>query len=383
MRLLDRYILKNFLLPFAYSFFGFLAIWLIFDLADNGPDFVEAKASIWKLLYFYATQLPEVMTVSLPVGILLALLYSLSRMSRSNEIISMLTAGISVPRIITPLLACGLLASGFSSVLNYKWAPRAELLKKQILESLRSGKNEKETFDGQLFRNRAEHRTWYVQRIYVKKDELQGVHITQQDANGVVLSKYYALRADYHPDTKTWTLHHGMRVDFNPEGDIVKQDSWLVGSNARDFKDWSETPWRISSANLDAQNLTVPELRQYLTGNFDFPRTQLAPYRTYLNHREAVPWACLIVVFVAAPLGIVYSRRGVLAGVASSIFIFFVMIFLTNFCLALGKGDRIPPFLAGWLPNMLFACIGVFLLWLRSTNRELPNFTSLFVRKRA
>jgi LPS export ABC transporter permease LptG len=379
MRLLDRYILKNFLMPFAYSFFGFLAIWLIFDLADNGPDFIGAKASLWKVGYFYATQIPQVMTVSLPVGILLALLYSLSRMSRSNEIISMLTAGRSVLRIILPLFACGLLATAVSSVLNYKWAPRSELMKRQIINQLTRGKGDKDVFEGQLFRNRADFRTWYAQRISVKKNELQGVHVAQQDAGGALLSKFYARRAVFNPATKTWTFHRGMRVDFKPDGDIVKQDMWLDG--ARDFTGWSETPWRISSANLDAQNLTVPELRRYLRGNADFPRAQLAPYRTYLWHRQAVPWACLIVVFVAAPLGIVYSRRGVLAGVASSIFIFFGMIFLTNFCLALGKGDRVSPFLAGWLPNLLIGVIGIFLLWLRATNRELPTIKSLFARK--
>jgi lipopolysaccharide export system permease protein len=381
MQLLDRYVLKNFLLPFAYSFFGFLAIWLIFDLADNSRDFIEAHASLLKVGYFYVTQLPQVMTVSLPVGILLALLYSLSRMSRSNEIISMLTAGRSIPRIILPLVLCGIAASGLSMVLNYKWAPRADLMKKQILEQLVRGKSAKDVVEGQLFRNRSEFRTWYAQRISVKKNELVGVHVTQQDADGGVQSKYYALRAAYLPDTKTWVFFRGMRVDFNADGDIVKQETWLNGM--RKFTGWSETPWRISSANIDAQNLTVPELRQYLRGNFDFPDAQLAPYRTYLSHRQAVPWACLIVVFVAAPLGIVYSRRGVLAGVASSIFIFFGMIFLTNLFLALGRGNRISPFLAGWLPNIAVGLLGVFLLWLRASNRELPTLKSFFVPKPA
>ena len=83
-------------------------------------------------------------------------------------------------------------------------------------------------------------------------------------------------------------------------------------------------------------------------------------------------------IFIASPLGIVFSRRGVLAGVASSIFIFFGMIFLTNLFLAFGKGGYIAPVAAAWIPNLIFAAIGMFLLWMRSTNRD---FSSLFPAK--
>ena len=72
MKLLDRYVLRNFLEPFLICFFGFLAIWLIFDLTDNGSEFVQAHASVKTVAIFYATQLPQIILISLPVGILLA-----------------------------------------------------------------------------------------------------------------------------------------------------------------------------------------------------------------------------------------------------------------------------------------------------------------------
>src|SRR5207244_8729249 len=82
---------------------------------------------------------------------------------------------------------------------------------------------------------------------------------------------------------------------------------------------WSETPFRLSSANVRAEYLSVPELRQYLHFNADFPATLLAPFKTHLQYRLALPWTCLVVVFIAAPLGIGFSRRGVLSSVATSI----------------------------------------------------------------
>ena len=118
MRLLDRYVLRNFMEPFLICFAGFIGIWLIFDLSDNITDFVEAKVSIKQVAGYYLTQLPYFILLALPVGLLLALLYSLSQMSRRNEIIAMLTAGRSVYRLLLPLILVGLMATVGCLVLN-------------------------------------------------------------------------------------------------------------------------------------------------------------------------------------------------------------------------------------------------------------------------
>jgi LPS export ABC transporter permease LptG len=370
MRILDRYVLKNFMAPFCYCFFGFIAIWLIVDLSQNGGDFIDAKASPWRVLYYYLTQVPGVIVICLPVAMLLSLLYSLSHMSRCNEIISMLTAGQSVTRVLLPLMGVGLLITAASMAFSYKLAPHAEAVKKVEFERLR-GRYVETVLSAQLFRNRAENRTWYVQKMRKRSNELEGVDIHVEDADGNITRKYYARRAIYVPATGTWNLERGKTVNFDTEGNITGEELWLEGG--RTLEHWSETPWRIASSNLDPQILSVPELRDYLRYNWDFPNALLAPYRTYLIYRWAMPWWCMIVVFIAAPLGIVYSRRGVLAGVASSIFIFFSAMFFDQLFLAMGKGARMSPGIAIWMPRVFFAIIGLFLLWLRSTNREMPK----------
>ena len=82
MPLLDQYLLKKFLVPFLYCIIGFVGIWLIWDLSSNAPDFVQGHISLGMLVKFYATQIPQVIVLSMPVGTLLALLYSFTQMSR-------------------------------------------------------------------------------------------------------------------------------------------------------------------------------------------------------------------------------------------------------------------------------------------------------------
>ena len=139
----------------------------------------------------------------------------------------------------------------------------------------------------------------------------------------------------FHPDNKTWRARD-RQVDALRRGrKYVKEETNLPISSSRH---WSETPYRLASANVRAEFLSVPELRNYLHFNSDFPATLLAPFATHLQYRLALPWTCLVMVFIAAPLGIGYSRRGVLSSVAASIILVFSMNFLTHLVSRTGRG---------------------------------------------
>ncbi len=380
MQKLDRYVLRNFFEPFFICLGGFIAIWLIIDFSDNNNDFLQAHASFKTIVAFYLTQLPGTILLSLPIGLLLAILFSLSSMSRRNEIISMLTAGRSITRVLLPLFAVGLLMSGVCLWLNWEMAPRAEGIRKTAMKLLKRGRKsgDRDFILGHVFRDRQNDRTWYVRKLRPGSDQLSIVHITQQTPAGDITRKYYAERAIYDHAAKTWTLEHGMIVEFDAAGEIGETDRFPDGT--RTLTGWTETPWRIASSQLDAGGLSVPELRSYLHFNGDFPDAQLAPYRTNLADRYAWPLTCFLVVLLAAPLGIVFNRRGVLGGVATALVLFTCLLLSRYLFLAFGKGDRLNPALAPWLPDIAAAIIGFALLWFRSTSRDLTSFWRKSVR---
>jgi lipopolysaccharide export LptBFGC system permease protein LptF len=84
---------------------------------------------------------------------------------------------------------------------------------------------------------------------------------------------------------------------------------------------------------------------------------------TKLHGRVAAPWTCLVVVLIALPFGAMSARRNVYVGVASSLSICFSYFVLLQVCLALGVRGTVPPWLAAWAPNGLFALAGVGLTW--------------------
>jgi LPS export ABC transporter permease LptG len=371
MTILDRYVLRNTITPFIYCFLGFVGIWFIFDLSSNMPDFIQGRAGFSALVEYYLSQIPQLVVLCLPIALLLSLLYSLAAMSRANEIISMIGAGLSVTRILVPLIAVGLVLTAVTSYFNYEKGPHAAAAKTQMLRDIKRREKRTEAVFGLMFRNREASRTWFMRRINTrfKNGRVGDIQIIQQNEDGDITEQWYAREANYKADQKRWILSNAKHVEMDSKGDVTK-------SELRDeliLEGWSETPWRILSASMNPEFLSVSELRDYLTFNSDFPERRLAAYRTHLQYRWALPWVCVVVVFLAAPMGIVYSRRGILGGVAVAIGLFFSLVFLSTLFIAFGKGQRISPFTAAWVPVIFFFLIGLVLLWYRSTNRDIPK----------
>src|SRR5213075_1180341 len=315
MNLFDRYITRNFLQAYLYCIIGFISIWFIFDISDSISTFLDQHVGFGRVLEYYATQIPQILVILLPVSLLLSLLFILGRMSRANEVVSMLTAGVSLPRVLLPLIGMGLLTVGATMALNYSLAPHAELARKAFLSEAQARPSR--YIQAQIFRNRTDLRTWFVQNFLPHNNTFNNVQVLQQDTNDNIVTNYVATRALYRPETKTLDLENVKVVHYDHAGNIVDEQIYP----SIKIEHWSETPFRLGSANERAEFLSLPELREYLRFNADLPATLLAPFRTHLQYRLALPWTCFVVVCIAAPLGIGYSRRGVLSSVAAAVFL--------------------------------------------------------------
>lgn len=368
MRLLDRYVLRHFLQAYSYCIAGFISIWFIFDVSENISTFLDERISRSLIAKYYLTQVPQILVILLPVALLLALLFCLGRMSRANEIVSMLTSGVSLARVVAPLLLAALATTVTSTILNYSLAPHAEYAHKTLLEDPKSSRQQFGLF-GQIFRNRTDNRTWFIQQFKPGENVFRTVHIVQQDENDNIVTNYIATSVLYHPETRAWELQSVKVVHYDATGNITRTAMFP----SLMITDWSETPYRLSSANVRAEFLSVPELREYLNLNSDFPTSLLAPFATHLQYRLALPWTCFVIALIATPLGVGYSRRGVLSSVAAAVIIVFAMNFVMHLFLALGEGARIPDWAAAWTPNILFGALGLILLYWRGTNREPPR----------
>ena len=378
-KVLARYTLKNFLQPLFFCFTAFTSLFVLMDLIDNMKDFQEAKIPFGTVLTFYFNLMPYIYVLILPASLLLAVLYALTRMSRSNEVVSMLTAGMSLGQVLRPVFVVSAYATALGLIANYHWAPRAESRRSAIVQA--TGEDKKLASIVQtcvMHYNPETHRIWFIGAMPFdpQNERIAQIEVRQLDAKGKLLSGWFGTSGRWLPETNTWVLMNGVQFNYR-KGVAHNLVPFIpIGTSTRmEVKDWPETPWSIISAALLPDNLGVPDLVSYLRTNDTASEERRDAFRTHLAHRFALPVQSLVLVFMAAPLGVSFSRRGALGGIAGSVFIFFGLLFLNNLFVNLGKGGHMHPLLAVWMPHLIIGGIAFWLYDMRANNRDFPTFS--------
>lgn len=381
--ILERYTLRTFLHPLVFCFVSFFTLWIIMDLLDNLKDFQESKSGVVRVITFYLGMIPFVYTQILPVALLLAVLYSLTRMSKANEIISMQGTGQSLFRVLRPIFVCSVYACMLNMAANYYWAPRAENHREAVVRGLSVHAADSIMAFGIMYHNPLTRRTWYVSTFPFSlrsgNERMHGVQIREEDAQGRPSRTIIAPDAGWSPRTG-WRFYDGKEEGkemIYKDGNLTSIRPFPKGADGRSVLEVAgieETPWSLVSYALRPDFMSVPELVSYLRAHPKAADDKLAPFRTHFWQRFALPWQAMALVLVAAPLGVTYSRRGSVGGIAGSVFIFFIYMFMNNLCLNLGKGGHLPTWLTVWLPHLLFGTLGFALFHYRSQNRDMPSF---------
>lgn len=379
--IIDRYVVKNFLTPFLLAFCGFTAIWIISDMADNAGSFAEADVPLSGIFKFYAALIPSVTVLILPITMLLALLFSLSKMSKANELVSILSAGVSSTRVLLPLIIIGLYATFISLVCSFHWAPRAEGAQKSLMEEIvsdargkkKKGKRHALLAENQAYINRIDNRQWFVGALpqnYNRDNKMENILVAEFSPSGELEKTIVARSAFWDRSNDLWVFFQGRVTEVDATNRMARPK---VFDKKHLEQGWRERPWDLISAGVKPEYLGAPQLNAFLRAHKTHPEKKLAPYKVFFHYRIATAFTCIVAVLIGAPLGIVYSRRGILGGVAASMIIFFAILFFSNFFLALGQNASLPPMLAAWATNLLFGGVGAYLLWCRSQNKEIKS----------
>lgn len=134
MRLLDKYLLKEYLKLFILIALAFSVLFIVIDIFDHMPRLLRRGASILQMLYYFGLRLPYLAVLTSPVVVLLAGLFLMNNLSKHNESIAIRAAGISIVRMIVPLLIFGTIFSGFILFFGDRVLPWAEYQRKYLME---------------------------------------------------------------------------------------------------------------------------------------------------------------------------------------------------------------------------------------------------------
>jgi lipopolysaccharide export system permease protein len=371
VRLLDRYLLRELLIPLCYCLGGFLIFWVAGDLFNQLASFQKHHLLSRDVAEYYLVKAPEFLVLVMPIALLLALLYALSNHARHNELTAMRAAGVSLWRACAPYFIVGLAFGLGSFAASEFWVPDSSDLADQIMArraETNGGAGDKHVQTNAHFKNARDHRIWEIDAYNFKTHVMTRPKVTSLLPDGS--SRWLIADRGEHVNG-VWTFYDAEQYQFKPgEGAASKL---VLKTNLLAMSEFTETPDRInqelrinrrlSLRATRATELSIAEIHAYLR----LHRDDLTPrdrwwLQTQLQERIAAPWTCLVVVLIAIPYGAVSSRRNVFAGVASGIVICFAYFILLRLGLALGTGGLVPAWVAAWLPNMSFALAGSWLL---------------------
>ena len=367
MRLLDRYLLRELLIPLGYCLSGFLLLWVTSDLITELSGFQERKLQAADIARYYLIKTPEFIVLVLPMALLLALLYTLTNHARHNEITAIRAAGVSLWRLCLPYLLVGLLASLTVFWLNEFCVPRSADAAEQIRNSrtpAAPGSVGRDKVLNPGITNARDGRKWIIGSYDLRTGEMLRPVVLSTLADGSHLELRASRAVRRHG---VWNFYDALEYKRPAEADALPV--LLISTNLLAKPEFSETPEQIKSEiQIGASNTLTKAKRADLPIAVILNYLRLHPYPsqaaalyTKLEGRLALPWTCLVVVLIAIPFGAGSGRRNVFVGVASSILICFAYFVLQQVCLAAGAGGKLPPWVAGWLPNLSFGLAGLYL----------------------
>jgi len=350
----DKYLLREFVLPWMYSFDAFVLLFVVMDLLRRLETFLQGHARFGQVVAYYLNVVPGFFVLVLPFSLLLGVLFCLANLGKHNELQALRASGISVERLALPLVAVGLAASLVMFLINEKFAIGGDERANAILVEIRGGKPN-DAIDNLFFANAAERRDWYARRFNTHSQQLFSLEIHQQQPGRQPQFDIYAEWAEW--TNGAWRFHGADLYDY-------QTTPASVGHAAEtNLPFLTETPQRLAIEGRKPDQLKTGDLRRYIrAARRGEHHADLSRYETTMHYRYALPFTCFIVVWLGVPLGMRVSRRGPMLSIGLALGLAVAFYFLTHILLALGSGHYIPPVLAAWLTDAIFAGIGAVLL---------------------
>ncbi|MDP8262289.1 MAG: LptF/LptG family permease [Candidatus Ancaeobacter aquaticus] len=357
MKIIDKYLIKNFLLPFIYCLVTFFILSVIYDLSINLETFIQKEISFSTLFAYYGHLFPIMVVNTMPIATLMAILYELGNLQRSNEITGMRACGISNLRLITPFIICALFISLTSFVIGEMFVPQS-MYKIYRIETEKFKKTSEEDAPKIVaFYNVKTKRSW-VGTIDLNTDKMTDFEIRLFDDNGTVTTKITVKELFYD---NGWQFigprveHYRPLLDGPREKEKPEDISFEFSEMPEDLKNSLKETMFMNILELYNHLQVVPkDSKIYIEEEVDF------------YHKLAVPFVSLIVMVIGLAFGLRTVKGGLLIGVGTCMVIFVSYYGLSIVSLALGKQDLLPTWLGAWLPNLFFLSLG--LVFMRKLN---------------
>ncbi len=358
MKIIDRYIVTQFLKTFLIISFSLAIIFIVVDVFDRLPRLLRNTTEFEYLAQYFLLRIPYLFVLTSPVTVLLAGLFLMDMLSRHNESVAIRASGVSVIRLVTPLFIFGLLYTLFIMFFGDIILPKTEERREYVSRVKIRGQEHEDVRMRSNIQYRGEGNTLYNIGFFDGfRNTLRMIDITTVDPdNYQIVRKLTATNADWQNDEWVFincvirTFHDGRLTSSEHYESITLDD---INVTPQDFVKSAKSPFSMNYFELSDYIERLKRVGESYTNEL-----------VDLYTKISFPFANFIILLFCVPLATV-SMRSKYRGMIFLLGILICFLFLTvlRISQSLGYNEVLSPFAAAWLPNIIFGLAGgVFVL---------------------
>lgn len=350
MRILDRYLVRSLAPPWVTCLGLFLFLFMIVDLFGRIGDIVQYHIPVLVFAQYYLAMIPIVIVQVLPFACLLATMFVLSGLSKSNELVAMRASGINLLWLLQVFGTLGLVMSMAAFVINEKWVPKAaaaaSFIKEEEMSPQEHGARGLTLKDVAVIGR--ERRIYYVAAYDVPAKTLQKLVVLEHNPALKPITKWIADKATYQ-DGK-WKFVNLIVYQFDAKQQIIGEPRFY----REKLVDLPETPRDFLHQEAQTEYMSIRQLAEHIHRLHGTASSTLQKLWVDLLAKTAQPFACLVMILLGIPSSLQFQRSGAARGVAEGILLSFAYYGVNAIGVNLGKGGFFHPFVAAWMTNAIF-----------------------------
>ncbi|MBV8205979.1 MAG: LPS export ABC transporter permease LptF [Acidobacteria bacterium] len=355
--ILDRYIVVDFVLYLVLIQATFIVLFLVFTLFERVGDILRNHVGVGTVSEYLLDIIPSTLYLLLFMSVLVAVLITFGLMSRSNEVTAMKATGVSIYRVVAPVLVISALLAAGLFAFDQAYLPRLNRRQETLLNRIKGKPPQTYLQPGRKWIFGDHHDIYYYQAYEPEAERFGNVTVFEFDPQSFAVTKrVFAGRAHWEPRLGKWIFEDGWERRLR--GPAIEQYRTF---DVATFAELSEPPSYFRKEVRQSQEMSYSELQHYIRelqqSGFDVVRL-----RVQLQKKLAFPVITLVMAVLAIPFSLSASRRGALTGVATAIAIAVIYWLTSGVFEAMGNVNQLPPLLAAWTPDLLFAIGGAYLL---------------------